>query len=223
MNKQADLAKSPLYKQYSDSADRYINLSTDYMTAHQNDGVALFNDKQLKHLQDKQNEFNDKRAALSNQNNFSNGLSSFDDEKKNRTKQFREVSTMEIFFEFNPNVGILYSSEEDEQITNYNLGGTVVSKLVHLPEPDPNTIPWHLDKWENMTVLFFGKWITKTDQYKNYDAFFTSNKQNDEHTPKKVMSDKVQTIGIHVMGNKTNSTKLIQQLDYGKINEAVDK
>lgn len=223
MNKQADAANSPLYKQYSDSVDRYIKLSTDYMTAHQNEGAKLFEDKMLKHLQDKQNEFNDKRAALLNQNNVENNLSSFDNEKKQRIKQFREASTIEIFFEFNPGVGIIHSSGGNEQIANYNLAGAAIAKSVHLSEPDPNSIPWHFDQWENMTTLLFGKWIPKTDQYQNYSATFTLNGQNDEHTQKKIMSDKVQTIAIHVMGSKANMDKLIQQLNIASFNNAIDK
>ncbi len=223
MNKEADVAHSPLYKQYSDSVDHYIKLSADYMTAHQNEGAKLFDDKQLTYLQHKQKDYTDKQVALLNQNNSENSLSSFDDDKKQGTKRFRNASTLEIFFEFNPGVGTVFSSDGEEQVTNYNLPGAVVAKSVHLSEPDPYTIPWHFDQWENLTLLLFGNWLTKTDQYKNYNAVFTLNKQNDEHTPKKIMSDKVQTIAIHVMGNKTNMDKLIQQLNITSLNNAIDK
>ncbi len=79
------------------------------------------------------------------------------------------------------------------------------------------------DQWDNIAVLLFGKWLLKPDSYKNYNAFFTLNKQDDERAPKKVTSDKVQTIAIHVMVNRVNIDKLIQQLDMSKLNSAIDK
>ena len=57
----------------------------------------------------------------------------------------------------------------------------------------------------------------------NYEAAFTKKGQADEHTPKKIKSDKVQTIVIHIMGNSTNMDKLIQQLDIDKLNKAIEK
>lgn len=224
LNKQNDVVNSPIYKQYSDSVDRYIKLSTDYMTAHQNEAAKLFQDKQLKYLQAKETEFNNKRIALTNTNQSENNMNSMDDEKIKRTGQYRTESTVEVFFEFNAHVGILNSSDGDEEetATNYNLPGTAFAKLVHLSKPDPNTIPWHFDQWENMTVILLGKWLAKTDQYKNYNAVFTLNRQDDEHAPKKIMSDKIQTIAIHLMGSKTNMNKLIQQLDISKLNTVIE-
>lgn len=173
---------------------------------------------------DKQNEFNDKRAALLNQPNSKNYATSYDDEKKRRTAQFREASTVEIFFEFNPGVGVIHSSGGgDEEVTNYNLPGAVFAKSVHNPYFDPYTMAWHFDQWENFTVLLFGRWISKTDQDKNYEAIFTLNKQDDEYTLKKIRSDKVQTIAVHIMGSKTNVDKLTGLLDANKLNAAVYK
>ncbi|MBS1655170.1 MAG: hypothetical protein JSU05_10015 [Bacteroidetes bacterium] len=223
MNNQSDIANSPLYKQYSDSVDKYLKLYTDYMTAHQSEGAALFQDKKAKNFQDKEDEYNNKRVALLNQTNSKNYASSYDDERKQRTMQFRESSTVEIFFEFNPGVSIINSSDGNEQVSNYNLPGVAIAKSVHLSEPDPNSIPWHFDQWKNMNVLLFGKWLPKPDQNKNYNAEFTLNGQSDERTPKKIGSDKVQTIAIHIMGSYVNMDKLIKQLDITKLNEAVFK
>ncbi len=221
MNKQNEIANSPLYKQYTDSVNRYINLYTDYISAHQNEGAALFTSAKVKYYQDKQKEYTDKRVALLNSNASANTSDAFDKEKAARTAAFRDASIVQIFFSFNDGVGIIHSSNGEEQVLNINSPGTAYAKFVHIPEPDPNTIPWHFDQWENMDVLLFGKWLPKPDQYKNYSAAFTRNGQADEHTPKKITSDKVQTIAVHVMGSKANMDKLVQQLDTAKLNAAI--
>jgi hypothetical protein len=223
MNKQNDIANSPEYKQYTDSANKYLKLYTDYLTVHQDEGGSLFADKKLKYYLAKQKEYSGKQVALINMNSSAGTADTFDKEKAERTKHYRAESIVQVFFSFNDGVGIIRSEGGDVQVSNYNLPGAAYAKSVHLLEPDPNTIPWHFDQWENMDVLLFGKWLPESVQSKDYTAAFTLHGQADERTPKKISSDKIQTIVIHVMGNKGNMNKLIQQLNVDKLNAAIYK
>ncbi len=56
-----------------------------------------------------------------------------------------------------------------------------------------------------------------------YEAGFNLNGQGDEHTPKKIKSDKVQNISINIYGNKENIEKIAKLIDVEKLNSAMVK
>jgi hypothetical protein len=47
--------------------------------------------------------------------------------------------------------------------------------------------------------------------------------RNDEHTPKKIKSDQVQTIAIHIMGSKKNTNLIMPFINIGELNKVVVK
>jgi len=100
---------------------------------------------------------------------------------------------LQIFFEFNQTVG-LAAGDQNKNIT---VPGAVIAKSIHIAHPDLNSLLWHFNRGYNMKVLLLGNWVLKpVDQ--NYNAAFNLKGQADEHTPKKIKSDKVQSISIHI-------------------------
>ena len=78
-----------------------------------------------------------------------------------------------------------------------------------------------IDKWQHSILILLGKFQTKQDQYGDYQASFNLNGQNDEHTPKKIKSDKVQTIAINIYGDKTNIEKMAKFIDVEKLDSVI--
>ncbi len=216
-----DVQNSPQYRQYYDSAQHYTKLYTDYITAHPKVTTAV--ETQMKYLIKQQDKFINKMNNMTkNSGNSSEpSLDDLDKEKDKKTLQFKDGTMVQVFFEFNPSVALINTSNEIKT-KEIHVPGTKLAKEVLLGDPELNSLPWHFESWPNMKVLLLGNWLSKpVDQ--NYSAAYGLGGQGDEHTPKKIKSDKVQTIAIHVMGNSTNMDKLIQQLDINKLNKAIVK
>ncbi|MDP4282995.1 MAG: hypothetical protein Q8891_01115 [Bacteroidota bacterium] len=218
---QKNIENSPAYKQAYDSMQYYTKVRTDYITAHP--GIHPWEDKHVLNLQKKQDAFLTRVQDMQNHPVSSgNSIDDLDKEKEVKTLQFRNNTLVQVFFEFNQHVGLINDDDVIPVSKNIIVPGAVIAKTVHLPNPNLNSIMWHFNRSNNMKVLLLGNWILKpVDQ--NYEAAFTQKGQADEHTPKKIKSDKVQTIAIHVMGNSTNMDKLIHQLDLNKLNGVIEK
>lgn len=73
-----------------------------------------------------------------------------------------------------------------------------------------------------MKILLLGNWILNpSDQ--NYNAEFNLKGQADEHTPKKIKSDKVQSISIHIIGNDSNFYKILPYINIRELNKIIAK
>ena len=218
---QKDVENSAAYRQAYDSMMYYSKARIDYITAHP--GIHSWEDKNVLNLKKKQDSFLDKVQYMQNHPTLSgNSIDELDKEKEVKTLQFRNNTMVQVFFEFNQNIGLIKNDDANSTGKNIVVPGSAIAKSVHISHPDLNTLPWHFGRWNNMKVLLLGNWILKSTN-QNYDAAFSKNGQADEHTSKKIKSDKVQTIVIHVMGNTENMDKLIHQLDLNKLNEVIEK
>ncbi len=80
-----------------------------------------------------------------------------------------------------------------------------------------------VDKWQHSILILVGNFLSKKDQYGDYPAGFDLNGQNDEHTPKKIKSDKVQNIAVNIYGDKINIEKMAKLIDIEKLNSVIVK
>ncbi|MGN6249427.1 MAG: hypothetical protein ACTHNG_13825 [Ginsengibacter sp.] len=215
------IQNSSQYRQYYDSVQRYTKLYTSYITTHSN--ISASDDKRAKYLLKKQNDFIDKMNYMREHPSNSSGetLDDLEKEKKLKMLQFKENSVLQVFFDFNPNVGLINTSSP-VTIKNWNVPGAKIAKSVHLSNPELNTLLWHFENSSDMKVLLLGNWLSKPSD-ENYSATFTLNGQGDEQTPKKIKSDKVQTIAIHLLGNDQNISKIMPFIDITELNKVIVK
>ena len=69
--------------------------------------------------------------------------------------------------------------------------------------------------------MLLGNFQTKPGGENVYKAGFNFNGQGDEHTPKKINSDKVQNISINISGDQTNVEKMAKLIDVDKLNSTI--
>lgn len=216
--------KSPLYAQYKDSADYYLNLYTTYVEQHKDEGAALYTkDKHPAYYQKKQTEFLDKLTALSGQTHENSGIESKVAEQEIITRRFRNNTVVQVEFYVNNFTGIAIDQSlgpiESTSVA-YPLPHAVLSKLYTVTANQTNE---SLIKWNNTILVLLGNFQTKPNDYGYYDAGFTHNGQGDEQTPKKIKSDKVQNISIVINGNKINIEKMANFIDVNLLNSSIVK
>jgi hypothetical protein len=217
----ADAQSSPLYAQYNDSVQHYLKLRLAYEDAHPH--AIGDEDKYLIMTQKKQNEFLQKMQDMINGSGSGDGptLDQLDEEKRTQTLRFRNAALVQVFFEFNG--GFNGIREDDAVVETHPLSVPEAAGAVRVRVTNPAaTDPWHFADWPNMSVVWLGKWLPPRDNANAYAAF-TRNGQDDEHTPKRVKSDEVQTIVIHMMGEQSNCERLLPQLDMNALNAVIVK
>lgn len=216
-----DAQSSPLYAQYNDSVQHYMKLRLAYEDAHPH---ALADaDKYLIMTQKKQNEFLQKMQDMISGKGAGGGptVSQLDEEQRTRTLRFRDATLVQVFFEFN---GDFNGVQEDDAVVEPQplpVPKAAGAVRVRVTNPAP-TDPWHFADWPNMSVLWLGRWLPHRDDFNAYAAF-GRNGQGDEHTPKRIRSDKVQTIVVHIMGRQSNCERLLSQLDMNALNAVIVK
>lgn len=218
------ISGSPLYKQYQDSVNHYMNLYTTYTTAHQDEGAALYTkDKHPKYYMQKENEFINKMTTMTQQTQDNSGAEHAEDKRKGETRRFRNHTVVQVKFSVNnysafaidQSLGPIESASVIFPIT-----GTKVSKLYSTPWNQENK---DLVKWNNVLLILLGNFQAKPGAENVYKAGFNFNGQGDEHTPKKIKSDKVQNISINIYGDKTNVEKMVKLIDVEKLNSTIVK
>lgn len=216
--------ESPLYKRYKDSADHYMKLYTTYVEEHKDEGAALYTkDKHPAYYQKKQTEFLDKLNALTDQTHRNSGIESKESEHDKITRRFRKNIVVQVHFHANNFVGIAIDQSlgpiESTSVT-FPLPHAALSKLYTVKENQTNE---SLVKWNNIILILLGNFLTKPNNYGYYDAGFNHNSQGDEHSPKKIKSDKVQNISISISGNKKFIEKMLKFIDVDKLNGTIVK
>lgn len=218
------VTESPLYKRYQDSVNYYLNLYTTYVTAHESEGADLFTkDKHPKYYQQKENEFINKMTAMTQQVQDNSGGKEMEGENKSKTFQYRNNTIVQITFSVNNYTAVAIDQSLgpiESTSSTYPMPPAIVAKLYTIPKKQTNE---DLVKWKNMLLVLLGNFHTKPNGYGYYDAGFNHNGQGDEHTPKKIKSDKVQNISISISGNKINVEKMAKQLDLDKLNNTIVK
>ncbi|MBS1747361.1 MAG: hypothetical protein JST21_14430 [Bacteroidetes bacterium] len=221
---QQDVTNSPLYKRYKDSADHYMNLYINYVNAHQSEGADLYTkDKHPKYYQDKENEFIEKMTNMTQQVQDNSGIDQMENKNELRTFLFRNHTIVQVHFQVNTFVGIAIDQTLgpiESTSSTYPMPPAIVAKLYTIPKKQTNET---LVKWKNMLLVLLGNFHTKPNGYGDYDAGFNHNGQGDEHTPKKIKSDKVQNISISISGDKINVEKMAKLIDVEKLNSTIVK
>ena len=218
------LMESPKYKQYQDSANYYMNLYTTYTTVRQNEGSALFTkDKHPKYYQQKEIFFINKMTAMTQQVHDNSRIELAEEKEEDVTFRFRNHTVLQVSFYVNKfTAGAIDQSLGPIQSSSVTFpkSAAKVSKLYSIPRNQENK---KLVKWDNVLLILLGNFKAKPGQYGYYQAGFNLNGQGDEHTPKKIKSDKVQNISIHISGDKTNVEKMAKLIDVEKLNSKITK
>lgn len=221
-NNITDVTQSPLYKSYQDSVNYYMNLYTTYVTAHQNEGADLFTkDKHPAFYQKKENEFINKMTAMTQQVQDNSGEKQMEEEHDLKIFQFRNSSIVQITFSVNDYTAAAIDQSlgpVETKSAAYPLPQAKFSEIYTIPKKQTNQ---DLVKWNNVILVLLGNFNTKPNEYGYYDAVFNHNGQGDEHTPKKIMSDKVQDISIAIYGNRIHIEKLAKQIDIEKLKNKI--
>jgi hypothetical protein len=215
-DKASDIANSPLYKIYSDSIDNYMNKSTAYIQDHQSEGLAVIDGKPYKQLQSRMNYFIDKRAKLMQpaENTYINP----DIERTVETARFREGATVHIEFYVNYSAANIKTGDNDKS-GDYNIPGCFIAKFVTVASPVISNNPEDPGRYKHFLTILLGKWSRKMNQFNGYNSQFVDLPgQNDEHTLKKIKSDKIQTITICIMGSEKNIQKILSFIDISALN-----
>jgi hypothetical protein len=106
-------------------------------------------------------------------------------------------------------------------VSAYSFPGASIAKQVLIKENESGY--YHeFGKWNYMIMLLFGNWSTKTING-SYQAAFMENGQDDDHTAKKVMSDKTQTISVSVFGNQRNVEKFVAAIRSANLQQFIDR
>lgn len=223
-NNTQSVVESPKYKQYRDSANYYMNLYTTYCDAHKDEGVDLYTkDKHPKYYQQMERGFIDKANAMVQQAQDKSGVESLQDKGKNETRRYRNHTVVQVTFHVNDYVGLaLNQSLGPIEFTSatYPISDAKISRLYSISRNQDHN---DFDKWNNVIMILLGNFQTKPDKYFSYNTGFDLNGQGDEHTPKKIKSDKVQNISINICGDKTNIEKMAKLVDVAKLNSVIVK
>jgi hypothetical protein len=218
-DKSTEISNSPRYKAYSDSIDDYSNRSTTYIEKHQSEGLAVLDSKAYKLLQSKMNEFIDKRARL--MKTAEESYINPDNERILQTIRFREGSTVHALFFVNYSASSIKSGDDDN-VSDYKLPGSFIAKIITVASP---TISLHTDdpgRYKHYMAILLGKWGKKMNQFNGYNSQFADLPgQNDEHTLKKLKSDKIQTISIYIIGSEKNIQKILPFINISTLNNMI--
>jgi hypothetical protein len=218
-NSYGDVLNSPLYKSYIDSANHYQQLYTDYMEKHQNEGAALFTDKTAESYSKKMNAYTDKAVALQKQNINGNGFKSLEEEGKKINYRYRNATV--VYVDVTQNYDVVQIHDDANKASPYSFPGAAIARQAVIKEEESGY--YHeFGKWNYMVMLLFGSWSAKTVNG-SYLAGFSANGQNDDHTAKKVPSDKTQTISVSVFGNQRNVEKFVQALHSANLQQLIDR
>lgn len=223
-NSQMDVTNSPLYKRYKDSMEHYQNLYLNYVNAHQSEGAALYTkDKHPKYYQDKENEFIEKMTNMTQQVQDNAGIDEMENENKLQTFNFRNETIVQVHFHVNafasgPQEQSIQGSEYNS--SSYPMPPALLSRIYAFKLITSNETP---DKWKNVLLVLLGNFHTRPNEEGYFDAGFNYTTQGDEHTPKKIKSDKIQNISITISGNKMNVERMAKLIDVEKLNREIVK
>ena len=214
------IQESPAYKMYADSVNYYIKLYSTYCDKHKNEGAALFTkDPHPQLYLTKQKSFSDKMVAMTNNVNAQSGGQQLDVEHNVKTHKFRNETVVQVRFNVNDYVCEMSDQSTETTQREYPEQNVTLAKRVKIQNYGND----HFSKWDEMIVLLLGNFNKKPADNNNYNAGFDFGGQGDEHTPKKIKSDKVQNIDVHIMGSAINIDKMVRLIDVARLNSTIIK
>ncbi len=216
--------KGPAYQRYKDSADHYMKLYLAYIEKHKDEGAALYADgSPAMRYQQKGIDFSNKAAALTDDANGHSDLQDMEGVHDLKSFQYRNKAVLQVEFKANESVAVAIDQSLgpiESHHTSYPLSNATIAKIYTIQKEQENA---ELVKWQNKILITLGKFLTTPDEYGYYSAGFTLNGQDDEHTSKKIKSDKVQTISVLISGNKMNVEKMVKLINIKPLNASIVK
>jgi hypothetical protein len=220
-------------QRYTDSANYYGTVMAKYMTDHQDEyqKAITSNDAKaqkkyedgLKKIQDKVNEYinkaNGKQSeTLSSANSKSENLQEY---RKRNTIAYRNATMLRVSFVFNQNMTPSLS-ENAKLVKPLTVPNSSFSALFHNGDPDQTQTHSSFATSTDFAFILFGKWNTKSNEYKSYRATYSFDKAaTDVTTNKKTPSDKVQTTSVGIEGSTRNINQFIQSLPTQNLNAMI--
>jgi hypothetical protein len=193
---------------YMDSANYYGQLKSKYMTDHMQEyqqALANNNTSAIKAFEKAMSGYDQKinsfvAKASNTQKKQDSKMPDGNMERREGTIQFRDGSLLQIEIGYNmENAATVGTLEHHE---SNGLPGVALINHYRNKEPDLQDA---LNRWShsrNLTLMLIGNWSLIPDHYGTYKPAYLNDKKNtDNITSKKIKSDQVQTICIHLSGN----------------------
>ncbi|HZZ76138.1 MAG TPA: hypothetical protein VFE04_09435 [Puia sp.] len=158
-------------------------------------------------------------------NNDYSKFTGMQDLKKNKDKSFRNACMIRVKIEINSAEAIASSVTEDFHRTGQlNMPNAVIAAQYHNDRTDEKAI-FDLNQFKRCTDLafiLFGNWTPNPDGYGYYHPSFGTDKKNtDLITKKKIQSDVVRVIAMHVEGSPRHINSFLQSLDTDQLKKLI--
>ena len=221
------------YKRYMDSANYYGDLKGNYMTAHyakyQQDlvtgntvGIAAY-EKAVAVYDDKANIFIKKATDLQKDPGAEKAQDDIQTERVQKSLIFRESVVLFIEFDFNPDRGDAGRCECKPIKGEPSSNGFKVVRWFTNPEPTSTNVVDYSNS-TNVAYGLLGGWSSVPDNRGIYwPSYHSDPKASDKVSPKKIKSDQVQSLCIHVSANKSAMQKFFEDLDTGELSRIIVK
>lgn len=218
-----------------DSSMYYANQMTKYMSDHaaEYQKAILANDikyqkkyndditRYQKRIDQFVNKANGKRDEnFSRANGKSEDLQSY---KKRKTISFRNSSTLRVTIQINE-YNTVSISETTKAVKPLSVASSSFTTLFHNSDPDESSLPDSFEQNPDFAMVLLGKWNTKLNQDRAYDAAYKSDQQEMKAgVAKKIPCDKVQTISVFVEGEPQNINDFLQIFNWKQLNSMIVK
>ncbi len=144
------------------------------------------------------------------------------DSLKKETERFRNASMIRVKFEINNENAIASSITENiHRTAELNIPHAALAFRLHNDKTDERALfdMNQFTRCDDFSFILFGDWNTKPDAYQYYRPAYHADKKNtDLVTPKKISSDKVRTIVMHIEGSPFYMNQFLESFDSGKLN-----
>ena len=226
-------AVQDVYKRYMDSANHYGDLKGDYMSAHyakyQQDivtgnktGIAAY-EKAVAVYDDKANAFVKKATDLQKDAGAEKAQDDIQTERVQKSLIFRESVVLFIEFDFNSDRGDAGRCECKPIKGETPSNGFKVVRWFTNPQPTSTNVIDYSNS-TNVAYGLLGGWTSTPDSRGIYwPSYHADQKAIDKLTPKKIKTDRVQSICIHVSSNKAAMQKFFTDLDTEELNKVIIK
>lgn len=235
-------ASDPAFQQAQqvnmDSANYYVTLQTRYVTEHMAEyQKAIVNNNQSeikkyeagsKKLEDKIDYWTNKSNAKTEETLSAANKTYQDFTAYNRAKtiSFRNACMLRIKFSVNATLTNSYEPSVTQPVKPLNVAGSSFSLLLHNSQRDEKAI-FDLNQFTrnpDYAIVLFGKWDLNPDQSHGYHARYTADIKNmDKRTPKRIGSDKIQTVAMYVEGSPWYIDQLLRSLNTRKLSSLMIK
>ncbi len=220
-------------KMINDSIDYYSNRKAKYMEANFPDyqkALVANDQKGIKKYESGLKKYDDDIDALTkrigakaspNHASLEHQGDDLQTYRHNNFMLFRNSCMLRVSFKVNDHTSPSYDEAHAKDLV---VPGATISKMMHNTKTEDNEVFGSYTRAPDFAIAFFGKWVTKLNEYNSYNAVYRSDPKNtDAVTIKKIPCDKVQTVQVHVEGSPKYITQFLKLLDTQKINSLIVK